>query len=214
MKKVIRYNCEKSKDSIMRYLLVKSAPVIMGVKPAILLRLCKCQHVKRMKHFDSFCLHQNEIMEALNIECLVMKNNGRDIQVLFYDKAVMAAYLRQPAIAGFLDECGYSAPKSLPVTMNELKARFTGTDFPHEIGIFLGYPLKDVKGYMSRKAIAVKLEKAMWRVFGDPAESLFLMDQYRMAEKAGQLVASTGRSISESINQLKQISSLDKYIFE
>ena len=198
----------------MRYLLVKSAPVIMGVKPAILLRLCKCNHVKKMKHFDSFCLHQQEIMETLNIECMVMKNNGRDIQVLFYDEAVMAEYLKQPVIADFLKANGYSEPESIQETLKELKLRFTGTDFPHEIGIFLGYPLKDVKGYISCKTVAVKLEKAMWRVFGDPAESLRLMDKYRMAEKAGQLVATTSRGISESINQLRQIASLDKYIFE
>ena len=143
-----------------------------------------------------------------------MKNDGRDIQVLFFDRKVMSKTLQQETIAVFLRELGYSENDNIDKTLAQLKTRFSENDFPHEIGIFLGYPLKDVKGYMDRKEIAVNLEKALWRVFGDPTESFRLMNQYRSAEKAAQLILSAGNSIRNSIQQLKQINKFDQYIFE
>ncbi len=214
MTKEIKFKCDRNKDNLLDYLLVKTAPVIAGIKPAILLRLCKCRHIRKMTHYDSFCIHQDEIIKLLNLKCLVMKNDGRDIQVLFYDPQVMSEALQQEAIVAFLGEHGYREPENTDTTLAQLKSRFSGQYFPHEIGIFLGYPLKDVQGYMGRKEIAAKLEKALWRVFGDPAESLRLMNQYRSAEKAAQLILSAGNSIRNSIQQLKQINKFDQYIFE
>lgn len=40
-----------------------------------------------------------------------------------------------------------------------------GEDFPHEIGLFLGYPPEDVEGFIHRKAEA-KLA-GCWKVYGD-----------------------------------------------
>jgi hypothetical protein len=214
MNQEIKFNCDRNKDNLLDYLLVKTAPVLTGIKPAILLRLCKCRHIRKMTHYESFCIHQDEIIKLLNLECLVMKNDGRDIQVMFYDPQVMSETLQQEAVVAFLGEQGYSEPGNTDKTLEQLKLRFSSHCFPHEIGIFLGYPLKDVKGYMDRKEIAVKLAKARWRVFGDPAESLRLMNQYRTAEKAAQLILSAGNSIRNSIQLLKQINKLDQYIFE
>ena len=39
-----------------------------------------------------------------------------------------------------------------------------GKDFPHEIGIFLGYPPEDVRGFMDRKPCKCV---GTWKVYGD-----------------------------------------------
>lgn len=39
-------------------------------------------------------------------------------------------------------------------------------EFPHEIGLFLGYPPEDVQGFMENKAARHKLA-GCWKVYGD-----------------------------------------------
>ena len=42
------------------------------------------------------------------------------------------------------------------------------TDFPHEIGLFLGYPPEDVRGFIQRGACGCKCA-GCWKVYGDEA---------------------------------------------
>lgn len=39
-------------------------------------------------------------------------------------------------------------------------------DFPHEIGLFLGYPLEDVQGFIENRAEGYKCV-GCWKVYGD-----------------------------------------------
>ena len=66
----------------------------------------------------------------------------------------------------------------------ELQRRFGRSDFPHEIGIFLGYPLKDVAGYMYKCRNGKDIPRGLWRVFGNPEISTRIMDRCRAAEES------------------------------
>ncbi len=68
-----------------------------------------------------------------------------------------------------------------------LEHRYATRGCPHEIGIFLGIPLKDVMGLSSLE----NTKCGMWRVYGDPAASERMMDEYRSAKSAisGRLFA-------------------------
>ena len=64
-----------------------------------------------------------------------------------------------------LSECGYT-PENTGACLTRLIARLrTGEDFPHEIGLFLGYPPADVDGFMHRKE-ECKL-CGLWKVYDD-----------------------------------------------
>lgn len=39
-------------------------------------------------------------------------------------------------------------------------------DFPHEVGLFLGYPPEDVRGFIENRASGFKLI-GCWKVYGD-----------------------------------------------
>lgn len=50
--------------------------------------------------------------------------------------------------------------------VRHLKARIAAQpDFPHEIGLFLGYPPTDVEGFITRKPEAKA--SGLWKVYGD-----------------------------------------------
>ncbi|GAB6956392.1 hypothetical protein JCM13369A_29390 [Mediterraneibacter glycyrrhizinilyticus JCM 13369] len=51
-------------------------------------------------------------------------------------------------------------------------------NFPHEIGLFLGYPLEDVKGFIENKADCSKCS-GCWKVYGNEQEALKLFEKYQ-----------------------------------
>ena len=65
---------------------------------------------------------------------------------------------------------GYPREYNVETYLDELINRLESKEFPHEIGIFLGYPLKDVLGFMGygKKELT---EVKNWRIYGDVVAS-------------------------------------------
>jgi hypothetical protein len=65
----------------------------------------------------------------------------------------------------FLEGQGYRY-NSVEDAVKELQKRMVNDDFPHEIGIFLNYPLEDVKGFITSPNEGVKCV-GYWKVYED-----------------------------------------------
>ena len=160
---------------LLQYLLVKLAPVILRVKPAGMLRLTNCRQLAGGRQYDLFCVQ-------------------------------LARALAEPEAAEFLQSCGYPATQELEPLLKELIARCrSGREFPHEIGIFLGYPLKDVRGFIENSAACLAVPRGLWRVAGDPAESLRVMEQYRCAEQTIQSVLERSVSFDRALSWIHRV---------
>ena len=62
---------------------------------------------------------------------------------------------------------GYAEDMTVPVMLTMLGNRISCESFPHEIGVFLGYPLADVEGFI-RNAGQNCLLCGCWKVYSDP----------------------------------------------
>ena len=51
-------------------------------------------------------------------------------------------------------------------------------EYPHEIGIFLGYPLEDVVGFIENRGWNYTC-CGYWKAYGDPAAAQKCFDRYR-----------------------------------
>lgn len=186
--------CAEGGYQLMNHLIRKLAPVLLGVKPAGLVRLTNCGRIGGGTQCDLFCVHQREILEILRLECRILRSDGRDLVVLFFRRAMLERTLAEKGAAAFLMECGYPVAQGGAMVLRELTTRCRrGGEFPHEIGIFLGYPLKDVRGFMENASACLALPRGLWRIAGNPAESLALMERYRCAEATvARLMAENG----------------------
>ena len=72
----------------------------------------------------------------------------------------------------------------------------SGKDFPHEIGLFLGYPPEDVRGFIENRAGGYKLV-GTWKVYGDAENAEKLFKKYRMCTKLYSEQWAKGKSIEE-----------------
>lgn len=90
--------------------------------------------------------------------------DGRGLLYLYRPKR-LERDLRDPLAQNLLRECGYPSSDA-NCCLARLMARLRREDdFPHEVGLFLGYPPKDVDGFMHRK----EHYKAcgLWKVYDD-----------------------------------------------
>lgn len=70
------------------------------------------------------------------------------------------------------------------------------SEFPHEIGIFLGYPLEDVEGFMYHKEEGCKCI-GFWRVYGDEKKARETFRSYQNCTQAYLRSWECGRSLEQ-----------------
>lgn len=89
---------------------------------------------------------------------------GRALLYL-YRPGMLEKDLRDDLAARLLEECGYTSANPNSCVAQLISRLRTSRDFPHEVGLFLGYPPADVDGFMHRKQ-ACKLS-GIWKVYDD-----------------------------------------------
>ena len=190
-------------QDLAEFLLVKTAPVIMGVKPALLLRLTKCGCLRNADRYESFCLHGEKMLSILKLKAEILKESQTDFQILFYEERLLKKTLSRPENRTFLAAFGYESCESVKEYLHCLQFRFSGTVFPHEIGIFLGYPKKDVEGFIRSPGGGRSVPRGLWRVFGPMGESVVKMNCFRFAEKAAEHALRECGSVGLCVDKIK-----------
>ena len=85
--------------------------------------------------------------------------------------------LKQPGVLELLERYGYEN-SDIESCMNHLKYRLLNCScFPHEIGVFLGYPLEDVKGFIDNKGKNCE-SCGVWKVYCDREEKDKLFQKF------------------------------------
>ena len=90
-----------------------------------------------------------------------------DLALIFcYREDILEKVLSDPESVRMLEDLGYSNG-SLASFISQLRARFSGGTFPHEVGIFLGYPCEDVRAFMEH-ANEGCVYTGTWKAYSDP----------------------------------------------
>lgn len=175
------YSCKnRINSSYIKWLVEILGPVILGSKPSEILNISLSDNNKEYKINEIKLFFKN--CSRLSYE-IIYKENG-EIKVLFMNKNVLSKIFDDKKCVNFLKFIGYPSNYDLNNYINFLIERLKDNNFPHEIGVFLGYPLKDVVGFMGYGNY--KLQKTKyWRVYGnvevsDEIYNRFLIDRQRM----------------------------------
>lgn len=100
--------------------------------------------------------------------------------LLVFRKKMLTEYLRQPRVMEFLAQYGYESHESLTAWLKRLQHRIeASSDFPHEIGVFLGYPLDDVKAFIRFRGNGYTL-CGEWKVYGNRSSAMHAFHCFRM----------------------------------
>ena len=128
--------------------------------------------------------------------CLYRRKN-KTIYFLFRIKE-LEAYLQELDVKYVLEQWGYrdlSIQKVIEKFQEHYEAYMRhGRKFPHEIGLLLGYPIEDVKGFVDHKG-SDYLYAGYWKVYADVEEKKLLFDAFENAKEGVLLLVANGYSI-------------------
>lgn len=103
-------------------------------------------------------------------------SNGRALFYVYHTDS-LEKHLCCQGNRDFLEERGYCC-NSAEQAVKILKERLHRDGFPHEIGIFLGYPLEDVKGFIADPTARTKLS-GYWKVYADVDNKQKLFERFK-----------------------------------
>lgn len=164
------------------------APVLAGVKPSNMLVL-ENKHIRNVV----------QALEGtgLSWRCLYA---GREKNIwLLYRKDALEKTVQGKEQVEFLRESGYTE-ETLELMLMEFGRRFrryrndSNAAFPHEMGVFLGYPMADVKGFI-RNGGRNYLYCGYWKVYENVEEAKQLFKTYETVRKVFVEEANKGKNL-------------------
>ncbi len=153
-----------SKNEYMNFghkLAFHSAPTLLGIKCANLISL-SADEFDIAIHSEMF----NKKAESKGLRSRILCSCGRKVLLLVYSEKLLRKQLEDENIKIMLKRYGYDDCNALDEFFVRLSERIAESgEFPHEIGIFLGYPLEDVVGFIENKGGNFKF-CGCWKVYG------------------------------------------------
>ena len=168
------------------------SPALAGLKTANMFT-CK------FSSFDTFSGELLNIKKKLSEKGVfveILRINGNRALVYVYRKKRLENDLVKPGVGEFLQGYGYNNCE-LEECLKRLKSRFTENDcFPHEIGLFLDYPLPDVVGFIEQGGKNCKY-CGIWKVYSNECEAKALFERFRKCKEVYRKVFARGRTLAE-----------------
>ena len=179
------------------------APSLCGIKPACLFSMrtdCFNSGRDKIAEWKLFFSKQKKYFVPLR------KEKDR-ILFFVYDRVLLEKVLSQKSSVSYLKSKGYPVSKGFDACLALLLHRLMFlSDFPHEVGLFLGYPLDDVIGFELQTGSNC-IYSGFWKVYSDMDRAVKMMNMYKAcSEKCMKLL---NRGLSVPLVTYKYISSLE-----
>lgn len=119
--------------------------------------------------------------------------------IYVYRPKKLASDLDRKEAKEILSGLGYGESPELESCIRRLSHKIRGCDnFPHEVGLFLGYPPEDVRGFMERKGKGFK-KCGCWKVYGDVSEAEKMFCKYEKCTCVYMDCLARGRNFEDLI---------------
>ena len=159
-----------SEELIVRH----CAPTLANLKTG---SLFVCPITDRPSFFSSL-RSLNELLVPKGLRALPLRIREYSALVYLYRPSRLKKDLEDPAAIKILQDHGYSCyGRCLPKLIERVRA---SEEFPHEIGLFLGYPPEDVQGFLDHRPCKCS---GCWKVYGDENKAKKTFDLYKKCER-------------------------------
>lgn len=158
------------KESIIRH----CAPTLAGIKVGNLFN-CAFDNEKELKYQIKEC---NKEINPKGVYIKKLRQNDKRALIYVYREKQLKNILSNRGIVEFLSSCEYKK-FTIRYCIDELINRIQHYEvFPHEIGIFIGYPLSDVKSFIDNKG---KNSKCLgyWKAYSNESKVNLIFEKFK-----------------------------------
>ena len=157
---------ERNFETVM---IEQCAPVLASLKPAGLFRYETSDCADLARRVRNWNAQLNP--KGLRVRVLKGCVHTHRYLVYVYRESKLQAVLADEKVRAFLQQEGYRLPADATdcsTLLTQLSRRLCcAAEFPHEIGVFLGYPLTDVVGFIENHGQNFTC-CGCWKAYGDP----------------------------------------------
>lgn len=158
-----------SEEMIIRH----CSPTLAGIKTGNLFS-CSYNSKKRMTE-EVRKLNRKLVSKGLCIIPIYLSDER--VLIYMYRPQKLRKDFSDKEVQKILEDRGYFCQNTALSIKKLIERIHHNSEFPHEIGLFLGYPAEDVRGFMERRPCCKCT--GCWKVYGDEKAAQKLFDQYR-----------------------------------
>ena len=174
-----------------RVLLTHCAPTLAGLKCANLVRLTGPR-----AELEAATQAWRATLAPRGVHVRTARWDGDSALLYLYREGHLQREWEKPGAADFLRRHGYEPSAAVQENVELLLRRIARRPcFPHEIGLFLGYPLEDVQGFIENCGKNYRL-CGCWKVYGDPQAALRCFARYEKCARVYLQCYRGGHSLS------------------
>jgi len=174
------------------YLINYCAPTLAGIKTGSLFTIYPVPgedvygEVRRLNH----------MLRRKGLRALLCRNCVRYALIYIYRPNLLKKDLDDPEAANILADRGYCLNDPDRCIVQLLEHLKKDSSFPHEIGLFLGYPPSDVSAFMNDPKAGVK-QCGYWKVYSNEKNAEKTFRKYRMCTDTYRTLYKKGRTLEE-----------------
>ena len=164
------------------------APVLKGVKISNLITM-KPGGWRKIRAY----------LKKSRIICIPLYADAEKEVLFLYRYEQLERHLKNREVREFLRSCGYESFEVASVLVR-LRRRYRlyagiSKEFPHELGVLLGYPVGDVQGFIDNRG-ENSLTSRYWKVYQNPKEAEKIFDLYDRVKEQALKEIMCGRTLS------------------
>ena len=136
----------------------------------------------------------NECVREKGVSLTVLRRSEKKALIYVCRFSSLERDLKKPGVASFIKKYGYESTDPA-YALERLRSRLAQReDFPHEIGLFLGYPLGDVIGFILNEGRNFKCV-GCWKVYCDECACRKTFAKYKKCRDVYVRLWQQGRSV-------------------
>ena len=168
------------------------SPTLANLKTA---NMFSCEF-ESIEELNGDLKHWNQVFNKKGLRIIPLRVRNNHCLVYVFRPGKLQRDLGNARAQHILMERGYKS-KSPNRCLAELRRKLQAEgDFPHEIGLFLGYPAEDVDGFINHKSIGCKLV-GTWKVYGDENKARMTFDKYNKCSRLYYEQYQKGRTVDK-----------------
>lgn len=158
-------------EKLQNTLALHCSPALFGIKAS---NLINC----RKDEFPNIRIEIELLNKKFNPKIFfkIIKEDENNVYVLVFHKKYLMRTIFSNENYNYLLEHSYPKGKNLNLYLDYLGKRLKNKDFPHEIGVFLGYDLSDIIAFENKNVKCIYT--GYWQVYSNLEEKLKIFNSF------------------------------------